>query len=219
VTNGWDPAWDAASAAAAPPELEVGCVNLVHTGTLSGARGRDPRPLLRALQVLAGEPEVAARLRLVLAGRPTEDDDQILREHASPLVRHVGMLGRAEAHALQRQADGLVLLTGPDVCEATGKLFEYIGARRPVLALAAGNEAARIVSETGIGLTVPPGDEQAIAAVLRDAVAGALERAYVPRDLDEYLYPAPALKVEAELEAAITRRERSPRARRSSRRG
>ncbi len=219
VTNGWDPAWDAASAAAAPPELESGCLNLVHTGTLSGARGRDPRPLLRALRVLSGEPEVAARLRLVLAGRPTEEDDRILRENGSALVRHVGMLSRAESHALQRQADGLVLLTGPDVCEATGKLFEYIGARRPVLALAKGNEAARIVGETHIGLTVAPDDERAIAQVLREVAAGALAPVYAPRDLEQYLYPAPALKVEAEIEAAISRRERSPRARRSSRRG
>ncbi|MBW3652702.1 MAG: glycosyltransferase [Actinobacteria bacterium] len=208
VTNGWDPAWEAQSAAADAPPLEPGCVNLVHTGTLSGARGRDPRPLLRALRVVAGEPAVAARLRLILAGRPTQDDDRILGELGSPLVRHVGMLSRPAAHALQRQAGGLVLLTGPDVCEATGKLFEYIGARRPVLALAAGNEAERIVSETGIGRTVARDDEGAIAALLREVAAGALERAYDPRGLDEYIYPAPALKVEQQIERAIARRGR-----------
>jgi len=219
VPNGWDPAWGAGAEGDQPPPLEDGCVNLVYTGTLSGGWGRSPRALLKALRTLASEPAVAKRLRLVIAGRPSEEDERDLRELASPLVRHVGVLSRPAARALQRQANGLVLITSRNRSEATGKLFEYIGARRPVLALAAGNEAARIVGETGIGLTVAPDDEHAIAAVLRDVAAGALERSYAPRDLDEYIYPAPALKVEAQIEAAISRRVRSPRARRSSRRG
>jgi glycosyltransferase involved in cell wall biosynthesis len=219
VPNGWDPAWDAAVDAAQSPALEADCVNLVYTGTLSGGWGRSPRALLSALRTLAAEPEVARRQRLVIAGRPSEEDERDLRELASPLVRHLGVLSRPDARALQRSADGLVLITSHNRSEATGKLFEYIGARRPVLALAADNEAARIVSETGIGLTVAPDDEPAIAAVLRDVAGGALARAYAPRDLEDYIYPAPALKVEAEIEAAVSRRARSPRARRSSRRG
>ena len=207
VPNGWDPAWDADVERAAPPALEADRLNLVYTGTLSGGWGRNPRALLRALQMLAAEPEIARRLRLVIAGRPSEEDERDLRELASPLVRHVGMLGRPAAQALQRRADGLVLITSRNRSEATGKLFEYLGASRPVLALAEDNEAERIVRETSTGLTVAPDDPQAIAETLRRVVAGALAQSYAPRGLEQYIYPGPALKVEAVVERAIARRE------------
>ena len=54
--------------------------------------------------------------------------------------------------ALQRRADCLLLITGRDSSEATGKLFEYLAAGRPLIALAADNEAARIVESTGTGV-------------------------------------------------------------------
>ncbi len=55
------------------PQLDPGLVNLVHTGQLSGPRGRDPRALLMALRRLRDEqPAVAAKLRIVLAGRSTQ---------------------------------------------------------------------------------------------------------------------------------------------------
>ena len=61
------------------------------------------------------------------------------------------MLSRGDAIALQRSADVLVLLTSPTlVWELPGKVFEYFGARRPILALAKDNEAARLVEETGM---------------------------------------------------------------------
>ena len=206
VPNGWNPAWDADVERAVPPPLDAGCTNLVYTGTLSGGWGRNPRALLRALQTLAAEPDVADRLRLVIAGRPSEEDERDLRELASPLVRHVGMLSRPAAQALQRRADGLVLITSRNRSEATGKLFEYLGAGRPVLALAEGNEAERIVRETSTGITVAPDDPEAIAATLRGVVAGALAQAYAPCGLDQYIYPGPALKAEAVIERAIARR-------------
>jgi glycosyltransferase involved in cell wall biosynthesis len=206
VPNGWDPAWDAEVQRAEPPALEGDRLNLVYTGTLSGGWGRSPRALLRALRVLSDEPEVAGRLRLVIAGRQTESDERDLRELASPLVRHVGVLSRPAARALQRRADGLVLITSRNRSEATGKLFEYLGAGRPVLALAEGNEAERIVRETAAGITVAPDDEHAIAATLREVAAGSLQRAYAPRGLEEYIYPGPALKVEQVIERAIAQR-------------
>jgi glycosyltransferase involved in cell wall biosynthesis len=207
VTNGWD------------PELAVdigrhlgdvdGSVRLVYTGTWSGIRGSTAEPLLRALELVQSEPD-AARLRLVVAGRVTaQDAGAIARSTASDAVENRGLVDRAQALSLQRSADALLLITSRNSSEATGKLFEYLAAGRPIIALAEGNEAARIVRETNTGIVVPPDDVEAIADALRRAASGELARAYAPRGLDQYTYPAPAERMAELIEEAILRRASS----------
>ncbi len=211
VPNGWDPDLTAESEDASLPELDDDRLQLVHTGKLSGGWGRDPGPLLEALELLKAEsPETAGRLQLVLAGRLDRSERELIDSfRLGELVHHVGHLTRAQSIKLQRRADALVLLTAPDlVWELPGKVFEYMGSGRPVLALAAGNEAARVVGETGIGWTVPPDDVIAIASALRRVAAGELAGAYSPHDLSRYLYPGPAEAMAAVLESAIERRSR-----------
>jgi glycosyltransferase involved in cell wall biosynthesis len=223
IPNGWDPALaPAVGEATAPDVAQDGWATLVHTGTLSGPRGRDPRPLLRALRRVNAEPGDRRRVRLVLAGRTTTADQQLLAEAAlGEAVRHVGLLERSAALALQRSCDALALLTGTHRSEATGKLFEYLAAGRPILALAEGNEAQRIVELTHTGICVAPHDEDAITAALERVAAGALDGAYAPRELGRFTYPGPAEAVAALVEEAIAARRsvRSRSARRSSRRG
>lgn len=209
VPNGWDPDLTAESDAAVVPQLDPGRFLLVHTGTLSGGWGRSPRSLLESLTRLRMEtPSAAQSLQLVLAGRPTRDERALIDSYAlGDLVRHVGHLSRAEAMALQRRADALVLITAPGlVWELPGKIFEYMGAGRPVLALAAGNEAARVVGETRIGWSVPPDDPAAIADALRGVVRGELADAYAPQGIEQYTYPGPAERMGEILESAIARR-------------
>ncbi len=92
--------------------------------------------------------------------------------------------------------------------EATGKLFEYLGAGRPILGLASDNEACSIIRETGTGVTVPPGDLAAIFEALLRLVRDGLEPVVNSAALEPYLYPAPALQVEREVEHAIAQRGR-----------
>jgi glycosyltransferase involved in cell wall biosynthesis len=201
VSNGWDP----------EVEFQEGDapndgVTLVLTGAFSGVRGSDPEPLLRALRTVRSEPGLPP-LRLVVAGRLTNDDrDLIERSGAGDAVEHLGMLDRADALALQRSADALVLLTSRNSSEATGKIFEYLGAGRPIVALAEDNEAQRIVQETNTGVTVPPDDVEAIVGALRRVASGELARAYKPRNLERFTYPAPAEAVGQLIETAIERR-------------
>jgi glycosyltransferase involved in cell wall biosynthesis len=52
-----------------------------------------------------------------------------------------------------------------------GKVFEYMAARKPILAIAApGSEVDQILRETGAGLCAPPDDTEAIQAMLLRAV-------------------------------------------------
>jgi glycosyltransferase involved in cell wall biosynthesis len=205
VSNAWDP--DLEEGLAVAPEAALdGRIELVHTGAISGAWGRDPAPLFRALRrLLAEEPALRPRLRLVIAGRlPGEELDRIRATGLGESVEHVGHLPRADALRLQRGAGALVLVTSGNSGEATGKLFEYLAADRPILALAAANEAARIVGETGTGLAVDPAREDDVLAGLRAAAHGELP--YAPRGLDAYRYPGPALRVAALAERAIAAR-------------
>ena len=87
---------------------------------------------------------------------------------------------RDESLRIQRGADALLLVTGHNRSEATGKLFEYLASGRPILALAEGNEAARIVRETGTGVAVGGADPAGLRAALAALADGALERAYAP---------------------------------------
>jgi glycosyltransferase involved in cell wall biosynthesis len=212
VPNGWDPGLGTASvplSARVAKAIDSERVNVVHTGTLSGGRGRDPRPVFEALRRLAAaRPMVAARLRLVLAGSLSIEDERLLSEvDLGVPVEHLGSLRREDAIELQHRADVLLLLTSPThVSEATGKLFEYLAAGRPILALAGDNEAARIVAETHTGVTVHPEDVDGIASALETAVDGRLAQSYVPSGLTRYVYPQPAEEVAELAEQAIAQR-------------
>lgn len=203
VPNGFDP--EVEPDGRLPPEYDPDRLTLVHTGPLLGPRGRDPRPLLAALGRLLGEqPELAGRVQLLVAGRSEFDEARLLAQAGlGNTVRHLGYLPRQQALALQHRAHALLLLTSDASCEATGKLYEYLASGRPIIALASGNEAARIVAETGTGLAVDPHDVGAITAALKRAVRGELDREYAPHGLEPYRYPAPAERMADAIERAI----------------
>lgn len=205
IPNGWDPAAAAGDAAPAPIPDEAG-LTLVYTGRLWGPWGRTPEPLFRAMRMVASE-AVEPSLQLVHAGAFTPEDQKLIdRTGVSELVHHVGMLDRAGALALQRSADVLVLITSRNSSEATGKLFEYLGAGRPILALAEGNEAERVVRETGTGVAVSPDNVDSIAKALRRAARGELAREYSPHGIERYAYPRLAEEAADVVEQAIAAR-------------
>jgi glycosyltransferase involved in cell wall biosynthesis len=209
VPNGWDPDLAGEADTAQPPELDRRKLTLVHTGKLSGGWGRHPGTLFEALRRLRDrDPQLADRLQLVLAGRLDHNEQRLIAAAGiSEIVRHVGMLSRAESIALQRRADVLVLLTSPTlVWELPGKVFEYFGARRPILALAKDNEAAQLIEETGTGWTVPPDDVDAILERLEELARAGAALEYDDARLASYVYPAPAEALEAEIELAIDAR-------------
>jgi glycosyltransferase involved in cell wall biosynthesis len=210
VPNGWDPdllAPGASEAGETPELLDPERISLVYTGRF-GSFGRDPRPLVQALEELAAaDPQTAARLELVVAGPLTAEEDELLRSARTEPARitRVGTVPRQDALALQREADALLLLASSRRSQlANFKLFEYMAAGRPILALAAGTEAGRIVAEAG-GEVVSADDPEAIRAALGRLVAGTVS-ATSDEARARYSYPGLAEGMAEAVERAIAAR-------------
>jgi glycosyltransferase involved in cell wall biosynthesis len=214
VANGWDP--EAVEADPATPAevqhptgpgamLDPDRVSLVYTGRF-GSHARDPVPLIDGLRALArDDPSSAARLELVVAGPLTETERPLFATAVDPArIVLAGSLARADALALQRAADALLLVASPARSQSvTVKLFEYLAAGRPVIALAGGTETGRIALD--LGLEVVRGDDpDAIASALRRLLAGEL-RPPARGAVEPYTYPRPAERMATAVERAIAR--------------
>ena len=118
-------------------------------------------------ELLARHPDGRRRVRLELAGAyDTDWEDRARALGLTGIVRFTGARAHAEARALQRAADLLVLLRPNLRTMVPGKLYEYLDAGRPLHALLpAGDEAEALVRRAGGGIT-PPGDREALARAL-----------------------------------------------------
>ena len=204
MTNGFDP--DERVAEDEEP-LDSARHSLVHTGRMSVV-GRSPTAFFQGLEeFLRRRPDGAQRLEVVLAGPVSVEQHALMADRRlGGLVRSVGSLDRAKTLALQRRADTLLVLAEgsnmrPSRSIATGKLFEYLGARRPVLVLGEDSEAARIVRDSGAGVAAPGDDPAAIASALEMLVDQGLDAPQ--KAVDGYSWPALARRLEAEIEAVL----------------
>jgi len=210
LTNGYDPE-EVPPASDGDPLLASDRFSLVHTGRIAAGQ-RTPAPLLDAIRLVRDRsPEIADRIELVLAGPLTAEELALIgAPDLRGVVRHAGTLPRRRALELQRAASGLLLLTsGSRRGEATGKLFEYLAAERPILVVGEDSEAARIVRATASGLIAPAGDVPAIAAALRELVTGGPEPHGHPAvSRTDYSYPRLTARLAELVELAVERAER-----------
>lgn len=152
--------------------LDPDKLTIIHAGVIYAGR-RDPTALIRALALL---PQ-AERARMCV--RFYHDEFGFVREliAANGVEAQVEMLGlvpRSEILRVERQADVLLLCRWDDRRDDAvipGKVFEYIGARRPVLAVGSETgEAADIVRAGPFGLV--SNDPRGIARQLSAWLAG-----------------------------------------------
>ena len=143
-----------------------------YLGTLYGRRG--PQPLLRGLEVLISHrPELVTRLRIELIGEISPRLRDTALRHALPpgLLHLVPQVSYAASLQLMRSADLLLHIDAPadrNVFLAS-KLIDYLGARRPILAITPAGTARRLMREIG-GWAADPTSPDAIASALEDAV-------------------------------------------------
>jgi glycosyltransferase involved in cell wall biosynthesis len=139
---------------------------ITHAGSFFGKR--DPRPFLQAFH----DADLDAVARFVGDFRASD------QEWAEALglgdrLELVPYAPRAESLRLQRDSEALLLLVpeaaGRGKGVLSGKVFEYIAAGRPILAVVPPDgAAAELVRETGSGVVVAPDDVDGIRAALVD---------------------------------------------------
>jgi glycosyltransferase involved in cell wall biosynthesis len=137
---------------------------ITHTGSFFGKR--DPRPFLTAF----AESGLDAVVRFVGDFRQADAEwaATLALEDRLELIPYVA---RRRSLELQRDSEALLLLIpeagGRGRGVLSGKVFEYLAAERPILAVVPPDGAAAdLIRETGAGVVVAPDDVPAIRATL-----------------------------------------------------
>ena len=130
--------------------------------------------LLRALELWRQEqPEEAGSSRLELVGKLSPADrETVARSAVADLVELPGYLSHAETIAALRRADLLFLPMhglprGERARIVPGKAYEYLGARKPILAAVPEGDARDYVLASGLGEVCAPDDVRAMVGILR----------------------------------------------------
>jgi len=138
---------------------------LTHAGSFFGKR--DPGPFLHAL---AGSGLEDVTVRFVGDFRP-RDRELMESLGLADRVELLDYVPRRRSLALQRSSEALLLLI-PDAGGRgrgilSGKVFEYLAAQRPILALVPPDgAAAKLIGDARAGVVVAPDDVEAIRAAL-----------------------------------------------------
>lgn len=139
---------------------------ILHCGMLT--LGRSIGPFLDGLSVFLGErPDARGNLRVVFLGsRESRNEEMAAAAGLLDVVSFEDNVSHAECVRRERSSHVLLLLKHDDDRYrglVPGKLYEYIGARRPILAVVPEGEAADIVRDNGRGEVVPIGEAGEIA--------------------------------------------------------
>jgi hypothetical protein len=130
--------------------------SFIHTGSLYRGK-RDPEPLFIAIEELIKEEKVSRNDIIVDFYGPSEEwiNQDILNHGLSDIVKIHGKVPRDDVISFQRISQVLIMLTWNNPEEQgvyTGKLFEYIASRRPILLIGLDEGvAAHLINDMGIG--------------------------------------------------------------------
>ncbi len=158
ITNGFDPA-DFVQAKGKQPDK----FNILHAGSLN--RDRNPHAFWLALEkLLKEEPELSDKLSLDLIGPLDFSVTESLNKHnLSKYLNRIENLPHDEVVKKMTEAAILLLPLNdtPNISGVVpGKLYEYIGAKRPILAIGSPKgDSAKIMNMTGAGKISDFGDE------------------------------------------------------------
>ncbi|MFZ7096839.1 glycosyltransferase [Luteimonas dalianensis] len=184
--------------APAPAEFDPGRLELLYTGSFY--QFREPRALVDAVLATPG-----ARLSIATSRAP-DWLPPLLEAHPDQL-RLLGFMPHAQAVALQRSADVLVNIANDDPVHVPGKVYEYLGAGRPILHLGDHEEdvAARLVRDHRRGV-VAGNDAASIGAALAELAAIKREGGWEERfslgqaDVEQYQWRSIARRLHAILQ-------------------
>lgn len=168
LENGYDE--ETFSSAQGGEVLTVGKLTLLHSGLVYPSE-RNPTHLFIALgQLRETNPDIFGQLRLRFRAPVHED---LLRKLArkngvEDALEILPPVGYRDALNEMLRADGLLILQASNCnAQVPAKLYEYLRARRPILALTdTSGDTAHVARRAGISAIAPLDDDHAIATLL-----------------------------------------------------
>ena len=148
---------------------------IVYSGSIYG--GRDPRPFLHAVAKVARDSDVRLAVDIFVGeARSTGDvplESSIEELGIGGIVRVRDWLPHADIQQVIQESDLLLLLAQHQPLQVPNKLYEYLGTRVPILAIADDEgETARMLRQVGGHYVVGRDDVEEIAIALRQAIRG-----------------------------------------------
>jgi glycosyltransferase involved in cell wall biosynthesis len=152
-------------------------LRIVHAGSINGAF-RDPRPVFAALGRLVQKGRLRAgecEIRFVGGGDYGASEEVRCAIEAAGLQESVTLVPRVPYDESLREltaADLLLLLQASDdtVGLVPAKLYEYLRAGKPVLALVRAGAVSEVMDETGGGWAIDPRAAADVDTALEDAI-------------------------------------------------
>jgi glycosyltransferase involved in cell wall biosynthesis len=170
---------------------------VTYTGSMYGKR--NPKTFLQAVEELVRDGKVdPGKIRLKFIGRfGSEVREMLERSSIHDSIELVSYLPHSESVEALLRSDALLLIVdeaaGSDEI-VPGKVFEYIGAQRPIIALAPEGAIAGLMRETRSGLVASNQDIPAIKAAFIECY-------------DNFLYHKPKFEQDREAVKRYDRRE------------
>jgi glycosyltransferase involved in cell wall biosynthesis len=169
---------------------------IVYAGSLYGQRTGEK--FFAALKKLIEKnPELQTKIEVLFAGLPGKQAVFLVEKfELEKVVKLLGYKSHQESLTLMANADVLLLIMSSDevndakigTLTIPGKVFEYLGAKRPILAIVPRGPAADIINSTKTGVIVPPQNTDVIARAIfklfQEWKSGTLE--IVESDVSEY---------------------------------
>lgn len=176
VYNGFD----SADIPKASP-LNDGIMRMAYTGELYSGQ-RDLTPIFKALYKLSDEGRVdLSKIQIVYAGNSGGVFEQQIKPFGAINYLNKGFIPRAEALKLQLESNILLLSSWchkGDKHTLTGKFFEYLGMKRPILSVISGEETGCILKEMINAQSLGFCYEEANAASDTEELCSFLEKQY-----------------------------------------
>ena len=134
---------------------------ITYAGSLYGKR--NPQVFLQAIRELLGEGAIELdKIRLRFIGRFGQEVHQMLQnKDLISVVETVSYVPHSQVLELLLQSDTLLLIVDEFIGNeeiVPGKVFEYLGAQRPIIALAPNGAVADLIRETNSGKSAPSDD-------------------------------------------------------------
>jgi glycosyltransferase involved in cell wall biosynthesis len=177
IPNGFDPA-DVEGLRPRSPVPEGERVTFIHAGRLRDSQSIDP--FYEALGRI--EAETPGRVGLRLVGHVESGHLATARANLPPAALRVDPpVPHREAMELLAGSDVLVAVVeggGAGPATMTGKIYEYLALRRPVLVLGPSGVASQLVESSGAGVAADAGDPRAVEVCLSTVVGMAQSRSF-----------------------------------------